>query len=49
MLEDLAEASEVMLVNALGLRPVTALQGRAVGNGQPGPLSARLAKRLYGS
>ena len=45
-LEMLMRASEVFLTNALGLRPVTHIDGQAVGDGEPGLITQLLATRL---
>ncbi|WP_404324525.1 aminotransferase class IV [Azospirillum doebereinerae] len=42
-LDDLARADEAFLTNSLGLRPLVAVDGRPVGDGQPGLLAAALA------
>lgn len=39
-------ASEVFLTNALGVRPVTHINGKAVGDGEPGLITQLLATRL---
>lgn len=44
--ETLARASEVFLTNALGVRPVTHVGGRPVGDGEPGLITQLLATRL---
>jgi len=44
--EVLARASEVFLTNALGVRPVTHVDGRPVGDGEPGLITQLLATRL---
>ncbi len=45
-LEMLMRASEVFLTNALGVRPVTHINGKAVGDGEPGLITQLLATRL---
>lgn len=46
-LSDLARAREAFLTNSLiGVRPLVAVDGRAVGDGAPGPLTARIRKEL---
>jgi branched-chain amino acid aminotransferase len=42
----LRRASEVFLTNALGVRPVTHIDGEAVGEGEPGLITQLLATRL---
>jgi len=44
--EMLMSASEVFLSNALGIRPVIAIEGQTVGNGEPGLITQLLAARL---
>jgi branched-chain amino acid aminotransferase len=44
--EMLSRASEVFLTNALGVRPVTHIDGKAVGDGEPGLITQLLATRL---
>jgi branched-chain amino acid aminotransferase len=39
--KDLAAASEAFLANSLGLRPLVAVEGRAIGGGEPGPVTRR--------
>lgn len=46
--DDLRAAREVFLTNALSVRPLVSLDGRAIGDGQPGPLSQRLQKEVMG-
>lgn len=47
-LEMLKTADEAFLTNAVvGVLPVTALDGTGIGNGQPGPLSARLSRLVW--
>lgn len=43
---ELERASEVFVSNALGIRPVTQVNGRAVGDGEPGLITQLLAVRL---
>ncbi len=43
---DLAGASEIFLTNSLGIRPVGALDGRPVGDGNPGDCAAGLLRSL---
>lgn len=43
-LDDLALADEAVLTNSLGLRPLVAVDGRPVGDGQPGPLAGALGR-----
>ncbi len=45
-LEKLMRASEVFLTNALGVRPVTHIDGQPVGEGEPGLITQLLATRL---
>jgi branched-chain amino acid aminotransferase len=42
----LSRASEVFLTNALGVRPVVSIDGRPVGDGEPGLITQLLAARL---
>lgn len=42
----LMSASEVFLSNALGIRPVIAIEGQPVGDGEPGLITQLLAARL---
>lgn len=42
--EDLLNAREVFLTNALSVRPLVALDNHAIGDGRPGPLGARLSQ-----
>ena len=44
---DLERAEEIFLTNALGIRPVIAVEGRTVGNGEPGPIARQLSKSLF--
>ncbi len=44
--EMLMRAAEVFLTNALGVRPVTHIDGNAVGDGEPGLITQLLATRL---
>ncbi len=44
--EMLARAAEVFLTNALGVRPVTHVDGAPVGDGEPGLITQLLATRL---
>ncbi|AVM74958.1 aminotransferase class IV [Magnetospirillum gryphiswaldense] len=44
--DDLRAAREVFLTNALSVRPMVTLDGRSIGDGQPGPLSQRLQKEV---
>jgi branched-chain amino acid aminotransferase len=44
--EMLMTASEVFLSNALGIRPVIAIEGQSVGDGEPGLITQLLAARL---
>lgn len=44
---DLHNASELLSTNALGLRPITRLDHRPVGNGTPGPVTCGLVARRY--
>ena len=44
--EMLKRSSEVFLTNALGIRPVTHIDGQAVGDGEPGLITQLLATRL---
>ena len=44
--ETLRRASEVFLTSALGVRPVTHIDGRPVGDGEPGLITQLLATRL---
>lgn len=44
--EMVTRASEVFLTNALGVRPVTHIDGKAVGDGDPGLITQLLATRL---
>lgn len=43
---DLWEASEAFLTSAVGVRALTAVDGRAIGGGQEGPVAARLRDQL---
>lgn len=44
-LEDLRQSEEAFLTNSLiGIIPLTAVQGRPIGSGRPGPLTQRLSK-----
>jgi branched-chain amino acid aminotransferase len=43
---ELSEASEIFLTNALGIRPVLSVDGKAVGDGEPGLITQLLAARL---
>ena len=43
---ELERSSEVFVSNALGIRPVTKVNGRAVGDGVPGLITQMLAVRL---
>lgn len=43
---DLEEASEILVTNALGIRSVVRMKGRAVGDGNPGLITQLLAVRL---
>lgn len=45
-LTDLWTAREAFLTNALSIRPLVALEGRVIGDGQPGPLSTRLLEEV---
>lgn len=40
--DDLRRATEIILSSSLSVRPVTALDGRPVGDGSPGPVARRL-------
>jgi branched-subunit amino acid aminotransferase/4-amino-4-deoxychorismate lyase len=42
----LAGAGEIFLANALGLQPVTSVDGRAVGDGEAGLITKMLVARL---
>ncbi|MBY0510365.1 MAG: aminotransferase class IV [Rhodospirillaceae bacterium] len=44
--EMLMRASEVFLTNALGVRPVTHIEGKPVGDGEPGLITQLLGTRL---
>jgi branched-chain amino acid aminotransferase len=44
--EQLARASEVFVTNALGIRPVIAIDAAPVGDGEPGLITQMLAVRL---
>ncbi len=39
---DLAQATEIILTNSLGVRPVVSVDGRLVGDGMPGPVFKQL-------
>lgn len=41
--DDLGRAAEIILTSSLSVRPVTVLDGRPVGGGNPGPVAQRLA------
>ena len=41
---DLSSASEAFLTNSLGIRPLVAVDGEPVGNGNPGPVTAEVQK-----
>ncbi len=41
---DLSSASEAFLTNSLGIRPLTAVDGEPIGDGNPGPVSAEAQK-----
>lgn len=41
---DLSSASEAFLTNALGIRPLTAVDGEPIGGGDPGPVTAEAQK-----
>ncbi|MCH7935600.1 MAG: aminotransferase class IV [Proteobacteria bacterium] len=41
---DLSSASEAFLTNSLGIRPLTAVDGEPIGDGNPGPVSAEARK-----
>lgn len=43
--KDLGRASEAFLTSSLRVRPLVAVDGRAIGNGRPGPFTAR-AQRI---
>lgn len=43
---ELEQSSEVFVSNALGIRPVVQVNGRAVGDGEPGLITQLLAARL---
>jgi len=43
--KDLANASEAFLTSSLRVRPLVAVDGRAIGNGRPGPVTGR-AQRI---
>ena len=46
-MERLAEADEAFLTNAvMGVRPLVAVEGRPIGDGRPGPLTALVAEYL---
>ena len=40
--DEVGNAREAFLTNALSVRPLLELNGRGIGDGQPGPLSRRL-------
>ena len=42
----LMRSSEVFLTNALGVRPITHVDGKAIGDGEPGLITQLLATRL---
>jgi len=42
--EDLLNAREVFLSNAISVRPLIAIDNHAIGDGQPGPLGSRLSQ-----
>ncbi len=44
--DDLARASEAFLTNSLGVRALVAVDGRPIGDGAPGPLTARAGAGL---
>lgn len=46
-LDDLLTAREAFLTNALSVRPLIGVDGRAIGDGRPGPLSERLSKEAH--
>lgn len=41
--DDLGNASEVFVTNALGVRPIVRIDGHSVGDGRPGPVTASLS------
>ncbi len=41
--DDLGNASEIFVTNALGVRPLVRIDGRSVGDGRPGPVTASLS------
>ncbi|HVI51160.1 MAG TPA: aminotransferase class IV [Candidatus Sulfotelmatobacter sp.] len=43
---DLVEASEAFLTNATGIRALISVDGKAIGNGEEGPVTARLRASL---
>ncbi|MBE0529891.1 MAG: aminotransferase class IV family protein [Rhodospirillales bacterium] len=45
---DLETASEILLTNVAGIRPVVRLEGRPVGRGRPGPVWASLGGLILG-
>lgn len=45
-LDDLWAAREIFLTNALSIRPLTNLDGRAIGGGQPGPVTLSLLESM---
>ncbi|MEQ8508100.1 MAG: aminotransferase class IV [Rhodospirillaceae bacterium] len=44
--DDLSRAEEAFLTNALGIRPLVAVAGQPIGDGQPGLITQLLAARL---
>jgi len=45
---DLSSASEAFLTNSLGIRPLTAVDGEPIGDGNPGPVTAEAQKIARG-
>ena len=41
---DLSSASEAFLTNSLGIRPLTAVDGEPISDGNPGPVTAEARK-----
>jgi branched-chain amino acid aminotransferase len=42
--DDLSSASEAFLTNSLGIRPLVAIDGEPIGDGNPGPVTAEVRK-----
>lgn len=45
--EDFSRAGEAFLTNALGVRPLVAVEDQPIGNGAPGPITRRLSEVLF--